>query len=216
MRFVPASELAPVPAVPTARPETEGAAASENCPKCDVPLIDPRGLGWCKKCGFCRSLEEMPARHFVVPSKSSKGRGAAEAAANVPFWIMVLVLGVAVVVGATALVNTRLPPGPKFPRALWCTAQIGVSVFLIWVTQFIALIVLAPKDGTLHFTHAVLPGKIWGLILKRLPAMAPCLWVGAWSVTAIASALFFIGGLSHWNDYLPGKNKQANQLLQAR
>lgn len=205
MNFVP-TNLASAPA-----PD----AVSDACPKCGDALVDPRGMGWCKKCGYCRSLQESPVRDVpraVVPAKAA----AAGAAVQLPFWFWVMVLGIAVVIGGTALVGTRLPPGPKFPRALWCTVQIGVAIGLIWITQFVALIVLAPKDASLNFIHAILPGKIWGLISKRLPAMAPCLWVGVWSVTAILSSLYFIGGLGHWNEYLPGKNKNTMTVPKAR
>jgi hypothetical protein len=195
-------------------PATE--VAADTCPKCGDTLVDPKGMGWCKKCGYCRSLQESPVRETPRPSAGPSKVDAAKDALKLPFWFWVMILGMGVVAGASALVGARLPAGPKFERALWCTIQIGLGILLIWVTQFVALIKLAPKDATLNFSHAILPGKIWGLIGKRLPAMAPCLWVGAWCVTAILSAVYFIGGLGHWNEYLPGKNKNVATVPKAR
>src|SRR5947209_18438152 len=34
----------------------------DRCPKCQGPLVSPETLGWCQKCGYCRSLEEDKAR----------------------------------------------------------------------------------------------------------------------------------------------------------
>jgi len=192
------------------------AAATEPCPKCGTALVDPNGMGWCQQCGYCKSLQEKSVQQVHRFAKPANAVQAGSAIVQLPFWFWVLILGIAVVIGATALVNTRLPLGPKFARAVWCTAQIGIGMLLILITQFVALIVLAPKDPSLQFIHAIVPGKIWGLIGNRLPAMAPCLWVGVWSLTAILSAVYFIGGLTHWNDYLPGKNKNAMTVPKVR
>jgi hypothetical protein len=43
--------------------------------------------------------------------------------------------------------------------------------------------------------------------MKRLPASRHTLYLGAWGLTAIIAANDFIGGLDHWLNYLPGKNK---------
>jgi len=37
------------------------AVASFPCPRCGKPLTDAAGLGWCRACGYCRSLEEAKA-----------------------------------------------------------------------------------------------------------------------------------------------------------
>lgn len=207
MQLVPSPEFPNLP--------RDEAAASDACPHCGSSLVDPNGLGWCQKCGFCKTLQEKPVQKTqrLAPPKSG---GASSPSIQLPFWFWVLILGMGVVIGATALVNTRLPAGPKFERALWCTVQIGVGILLIWITQFIAVIVLAPKEASLNFMHVILPGKIWGLVAKRLPATAPCMWAGVWSATAILSAVYFIGGLSHWNDYLPGAKKNAITVPKAR
>lgn len=38
--------------------QTDPAGTDVACPRCGQKLVDPGGLGWCSKCGFCRSLEE--------------------------------------------------------------------------------------------------------------------------------------------------------------
>src|SRR5689334_21991523 len=32
------------------------------CPRCRGKLTDPAGLGWCQRCGYCHSLEQVKAK----------------------------------------------------------------------------------------------------------------------------------------------------------
>jgi len=42
--------------------------ANVSCPRCKQPLVDPQGLGWCKACGYCRSLAETETKGIAPPS----------------------------------------------------------------------------------------------------------------------------------------------------
>ena len=48
---------------------------TESCPQCAAKLIDPNGLGWCRACGYCRSLEverkSRPLQRPALPTPSS-------------------------------------------------------------------------------------------------------------------------------------------------
>src|SRR5215510_1286669 len=64
----------PSPAEPQAPAATEGAGAP--CPRCGAPLMNATSLGWCMKCGYCRSLENGAAKEVadaVTPKTSPLG-----------------------------------------------------------------------------------------------------------------------------------------------
>src|SRR5262249_36150457 len=46
---------APTPTPPAQKPSAT--PGTDDCPKCGTKLINPENLGWCRKCGYCRSIE---------------------------------------------------------------------------------------------------------------------------------------------------------------
>ncbi|HYT88928.1 MAG TPA: hypothetical protein VEL76_09480, partial [Gemmataceae bacterium] len=94
-------------------------------------------------------------------------------------------------------------PEEGLPRCLWSTIQLGIGILMILAAQLWALLVLADTDERLSYKDAIFSGRLWGLTLWKLPATRQQLWLGAWGIAAILSALFLIGGLSHWFTYLP-------------
>ena len=77
--------MPPVVTPPKDGPSTAGA----GCPRCGQALIDPSGLGWCKACGYCRSLgaEQKPAAP-PAPAKAAAPKPVVPglAPAKKPFW----------------------------------------------------------------------------------------------------------------------------------
>src|SRR5258708_5838541 len=65
-----------VDAAPAA-PQTPAAAP---CPRCGAKLINPESLGWCSKCGYCRTIEE---EKVILPKD-----GSAAGAKSSPFGIV--------------------------------------------------------------------------------------------------------------------------------
>lgn len=83
-----------------ATPSVETNAAA--CPRCQKPLIDPNGLGWCKGCGYCRSLAESETKtEKVVESKPNTVTATSAAIVQTPTWFWVMLIGMAVIVAAT-------------------------------------------------------------------------------------------------------------------
>lgn len=183
-----------------------------SCPRCHKPLIDPNGLGWCKACGYCRSLEESEAKSVRAPAAAAPTTFTATSSALVqtPTWFWVTLGGLVLVVVATFACGHWLSLSP-FHRALLTTIQIIGGFGLMFVGQFIGLLRIAPEDATLSFKDAVFPFRLYGLIMKRLPNTRHTLYLGAWGFAAILSATIFIGGLGHWFTYLPSYQKSHPQ-----
>ena len=199
---------------------TQTAAPPASCPRCHKPLIDPNGLGWCKACGYCRSLEDSQKTVEPVasaPAPALKGLTATGSAlGQTPVWFLVTLFGIALVVGATFAGGRYLTLAP-LDRALLTTVQICVGVAVMFLGQFIGLLRIAPEDPTLSFKDALFPFRLYGLVMKRLPSTRHTVYLGAWGLAAIISAAVFIGGLGHWFNYLPGNQKnKANTTQKAK
>jgi hypothetical protein len=187
------------------------AAASNACPRCQKPIVDPRGLGWCQACGYCRSLEDGPKVAAPAPAAGPTRISATTSAiGETPSWFWVVAIGVILIAGATFAGGYFLKVSP-LERALLTTGQIIVGLAVMFVGQFLALVRIAPEDSGLKFLDAILPFRLYGLVFKRLPAARHSLYLGAWGLTAILTANVFIGGLDHWLKYMPGRNK--NQVI---
>ena len=180
-------------------------AQGQDCPRCQQPLIDPLGLGWCKACGYCRSLGEgppKPAAAAVAPGpRKPTVLEAAGTIRYLPPWLWVTALNVALVIGGVYLANRYFHPKP-LPRALWATIQLGLGIALIFVGQFIALFRLAPEDPGLSFMHAVMPGGMYGPMFKQLPRTSIAVYLVCWGKALIVTSKVFIGGFEHWFTYM--------------
>jgi hypothetical protein len=204
---------APVSSPPLADSEVLSAPAQPGpgaCPRCSANLIDPKGLGWCKACGYCRSLEEERAR---APLAKAAPPTWMSLVGRLPGWLWIMLAGIVVVVVFS------LPPGLSLAedglsRCLWCTVQLGVGILMLLGGQIWALMVLADADDRLSFKDAFISGRLWRLTLRKLPETQRQLWLGTWGLATILSALFIIGGLSHWFSYLPGNAAPAPAAVQ--
>jgi hypothetical protein len=186
---------------------------SDKCPKCEAKLIDPSGLGWCKSCGYCKSLEEDKARvpmRTAGASKTPSLLGMVEfgqVLAHLPSWAWVLVGGMVVIVVMNVLPAQSVPK-EGLVRAVLSTSEIAIGLVLIFVAQFWALFAVGGNDEKLNFKDGVLPGRLWGMAMRKLPETQGQVWLASWGITCILSALLIIGGLPHWMEYLP-KSKPA-------
>jgi hypothetical protein len=195
----------------------EAAIAAFPCPRCQQPLIDPDGLGWCKACGYCRSLEEgeqNTAKETAAP-KPNQLTATGAALGQTPIWFWVTFVGLLLIAGAAFACSRFLTLTP-FQRAFLTTGQSAVGVALLFIGQFIALLKIAPEDSTLSFKDAVFPFRLYGLILKRLPSTSFSLYLGVWGLTAIIAVNIFVGGLGHWLTYLPGNGNNAGKTKSTR
>jgi hypothetical protein len=177
------------------------------CPRCQQPMIDPQGLGWCKACGYCRSLEEGEKKAASAPNAVPNQITATGAAiGQSPTWFWVTLIGLILIVGATAAGAHYLVLTP-LERALLTSGQIIVGLAAMFLGQFIGLLRIAPEDSALGLKDAIFPFRLYALALKRLPRTRHTLYLGVWGAAAILSAVVFIGGVDYWFSYLKNKNK---------
>jgi hypothetical protein len=191
----------------------QGAPVDATCPRCKKPLADPGGLGWCQACGYCRSLEEDRAR-LPLDKPAAKSSAEVAPAGMMPqkssVWAIVLFAGV-VVLGVGCFAASRYFALTPLQRALWTSIQILAGVAIMITGQCYALLIIAPKDGTLHITDAIVPFRLYSLMFKHLGRACVGIWCGGWGLTIVLSALICVGGLGHWLNYLP-KSKESQQF----
>ena len=99
-------------------------------PALQKPLVDPNGLGWCKACGYCRSLADIDTKtKKATPEKIEPSALAATGGAvlDLPMWFWVSLFGAIVIVGATIFCE-RYFRLTELQRALFCTLQIIVAL----------------------------------------------------------------------------------------
>lgn len=188
------------------------------CPRCGGKLTNPDGLGWCSQCGYCRSLEGDTTTAVLPPpdaetSKKPSALGAAEFAETMmllPRWSWPLIGGVLTIVFA-CLIGNGLLPEACLARAAWGTGQLLLSfVVLVGAQLWIILLVGASQDG-LGPKDLFLPGRVWRTALRRLPETRGPVWLGGWSLTAMACSLALIGGFTYWFEVLR-EAKEAEKL----
>jgi hypothetical protein len=197
MRAITLDAVKAVPAPP----------AAGCCPRCHKPMVDPQGLGWCKACGYCRSLEDGPTIAPPAPAAGPTQLSATtDAVRELPGWFWIAGSGV-VVIGVATFVGGHFLPLTPLGRALFTTVEMALGILVMFVGQFIALVRIAPEDSGLKFLDAIMPFRLYGLVMKRLPANRHTIYLGAWGLTAIIAANVFVGGLDHWLQYMPGRNK---------
>src|SRR5262249_14335345 len=100
------------------------------CPRCGKPLMNAAELGWCQACGYCRSLDDTVIRTLALASQESAPAAhtapavyyAGAAVSRIPWWLIVLVIGVLAVAGLSIWRGRHLPTS-GLPRALWTTIQ---------------------------------------------------------------------------------------------
>src|SRR5687767_3050945 len=96
-------------------------AYSVHCPRCKEPLFDPSGLGWCKKCGYCRSLGDPDTKSAAPAPNTLTATGSA--IGQTPTWAWMTLIGIAIVAGVTFAGGRYLTLSP-LERALLTTGQI--------------------------------------------------------------------------------------------
>ena len=186
-------------------PEEVAAQADALCPRCSKSLVDPRGLGWCQACGYCRSLEEDRARMplgkpVAKDSAAPKLPGMDDVKRSE--WPIVLVSGAMLIAAVCFMASRHYAPSP-LQRAAWTTIQLAAGVLMVLASQCHALILLAPKDEGLNFIDALVPFRLYSLVFNNLPRMRLNVWLSSWGMTLLLTALIWVGGLEHWLKLIP-------------
>jgi hypothetical protein len=197
---------------PLSSPTAPAGAAADVCPRCQKPLIDPGGLGWCQACGYCRSVAESEKKTAVLPAPETQPAkpdpliATGSAVSQTPTWVWVTLVGIVLIAVATFACEHVLRFEP-FQRALVTTLQIVAGIGLMFLGQLIGLLRIAPEESSVTFLDVLFPFRLYGLVFKRLPTTRHTIYLGAWGLTAAITAGIFIGGLDFWFTYLPGHPK---------
>jgi len=202
--------------------ETAQAEATREllCPRCSSRLVNPDSLGWCPKCGYCRSLAEDGAKvrlatEPVMQKTSPLGiLEFYELLAKVPRWLWVL-MGGAAGLACLSLVAHLLLPADSLGRALWSTLQLVLGLLALLGAQVWSLIVLAPHDDGLGPKDLVLSVRLWGLTFRKLPDMRRQVWLGGWGVAAALCSVLIVGGFSYWYQFYNPKKVADKSLINA-
>jgi ribosomal protein L37E len=214
----PAAVVLEQPASPPESKEEE--TPQTACPRCGSKLIDAQSLGWCSKCGYCRSLEEDAKKVLAVAAPSAQpglplGAGEfSELLQRLPRWSYILAGGALAVVVLSAAANLILP-ADSLARALWTTFELLFGLLCILAAQVWCLFILAPEDDKLGSKDIVFSVRLWSLTFKRLPEMCRQVWLGGWGASAVLSALFLVGGLTYWYQFYKPKKFAERSLVSA-
>jgi hypothetical protein len=190
------------------------------CPRCNAKLVNPEALGWCPKCGYCRSLEDTKALAplkvaATVQQPSFMGmREFWDLVGKLPTWFWILVNGMAAIMLLSLAAGFALR-SLGLALALWSTIQLGVGILGFFAVQIWALILLTPEDDTLGPRALVMSSRLWSQVLKRLPDTRWQLWLGSWCLTGVVSAVCLSGGLSYWYQFYKPKRYAETNLLAA-
>jgi hypothetical protein len=215
-----APPLAAVLEQPTIPPESKEKSASHApCPRCGGKLVDPDSLGWCAKCGYCRSLEaeSRTVLEAAQPARAASPLGAAEfgnLVQRLPRWSWILGAGAIVVVLLSVAANQAMPE-ECLPRALWGTFELLFGLLCILTAQVWSLFILAPDDDKLGSKDIVFATRLWALTFRRLPEMRRQVWLGGWGASAALSAAFIVGGFSYWYQFYKPKKFAERSLISA-
>jgi hypothetical protein len=184
----------------------EPTPGGQECPKCGKTLIDPTGLGWCKACGYCKSLADDTAKSLLESKKNAALEGVVHtggAITRLPLWFWASMLCVAIGIFFAMVIDKRLPPGDNLERATWSAVQLGVGTFVVFLAQLFAVLTIAPEEPSLSFKDALVPVRLWGFVAVRLPLLKECVWAALLGLSLMIGSVAFIGGFQHWFSYLP-------------
>ena len=219
-----ASETPPVPEeLIKGPPEASAVDSSANpslCPRCSEKLIDPQGLGWCAKCGYCRTLTEEAPQALVSEAPVAHQPSPlgilefCDMMARLPHWLKVLLCGIGVVAVLSLFARLVLPDG-TLARALVCTLELMFALSGLLLAQAWALAHIAPEDDSLGPKDILFASKLWKLTFHRLPDTHKQVCLGGWSVTAGLCSVFLVGGFSYWAQFYQPQKIASKDLMGA-
>ncbi len=213
---LPASATPPT----TADATTSESAAGTPCPRCGSKLINPGSLGWCPKCGYCRSLEQAGGTMALTAAPGTDKASPlgmvefGQMLSKLPTWLWVLLAGMGILVVFSLSGNYFLPKN-SLPRALWSSVQLAVGLVVLIAAQAWAVILIAPGDDHIGPKDVVFSARLWGLVFRRLPDTRKQLWLGAWGLSAMICAVLLVGGFEYWYQFYQPKKYAEKNLIAA-
>ncbi len=208
-------------AAAVAEPEAVPVVDMSICPRCGGKLVNPRELGWCPKCSYCRSLEKDQATAKlsteVAPRKTVANRFGeyGDLIARIPPWGWIAPGGVGTIVALAFIANRFLAVEDSLARALISLIAIVGSIVTVLCANLWSLFMLAATDEKLGPKDVFLPFGLWVRICEKLPIMRRQFLTILWCLTAFVCAIFVVGGLEYWWDLYKPKKVAKTELLSA-
>lgn len=191
------------------------------CPRCHGKLVNPQELGWCPKCGYCRSLEKDRATAKLVneapPTKSVFNRfgEAGEMIGKIPGWGWTAAAGFCAIVALACLANHYLPQQDSLARALIGLIGVVASIVVILCLNLWSLFLLGANDENLSPKHVIFCLAIWRKVCMKLPETRRQFCTGIWTLTVLFTSLFIVGGFDYWWELYKPKRVAKTELLSA-
>jgi hypothetical protein len=204
------------PSAPTAEP----VPVAPPCPRCGGKLTNPESLGWCPSCGYCRSLEEDAKQAALATAPTNRQPSTlgvvefVEMLAKLPRWLWVLLGGSSIIAVSSVAANFMLPDD-SLARALWSTIHVGAGLVGLFVAQVWAFLLSAPQTDHLSSKDMILSARLWSITFRRLPETRRQVWLGGWSMAAMLSGIFIVGGFSYWYQFYKPKKLAEKSLIEA-
>src|SRR5262249_55532199 len=80
----------------------------------------------------------------------------------------------------------------------------------VWI-----FLLIAPESAHFSAKDLILSARLWITTWRRLPETHRQVWLGGWSVAAVLSAAFLVGGFSYWCQFYNPKRLAAKNWLTA-
>ena len=221
LALVPEATEAAEPTEATKAPEAPPEVDPAICPRCKAQLVNPQELGWCPKCGYCRSLEKDKTAAKLAteapPKKSTLAQFGeyGEMISKIPLWGWMTAVAATVIVALAVIADAFLPEEDSLVRALISSVAIVVSVVTILCVNLSCLLVLATNDEHMGPKDLFFPFKLWGKICGKLPQMRYQFQTISWCLTAILCGLFIVNGMEYWWELYKPKKVAKTELLSA-
>jgi hypothetical protein len=217
--LMPDDLMTPDEAPATLEPEPE--LDLTICPRCHGKLVNPQELGWCPKCGYCRSLEKDKATARLVkeapPTHSAFNRFGemGEMIGKIPGWGWTTAAGACAIVALACVTNHYLPPVDSLARALIGLIGVVATLVVFLCLNLWSLFLLGANDENIGPKHVIFCAPIWRKICLRLPETRYPFCTGIWTLTVFFSALLIVGGFDYWWELYKPKRVAKTELLTA-
>ena len=90
----------------------------------------------------------------------------------------------------------RCLPTDSPQQTIWSTLQFSAGILSFLTAQAWALVLVLPNDASLGFTDLLLPFRLWGRAVRRLPETRGPISLALWGAALAAFALAFVGRVS--------------------
>jgi hypothetical protein len=180
---------------PPAAPVTTSAPPTDlrgSCPKCGSKRFGKMGLGWCQACGY--SADSPNAAVDAVADVQARYR--AEQSLT---WVWAVLIGAAVIAGATYYLSTYFRRGtPGWTLWVWYQFSAGAGSFLFAYVWAYILVWQFHDDSQTFLPMFCTPLRFLRVVYKRSYQTKNAVCLGCWGLTATVAIFVVVGDAKFW------------------